>query len=98
MKKEQFMLDALEEISQRLCRIEEKLSQPGILSGKWLSQQEVCDELHVTKRTLANYRNKGILKFTRLGKKILYQSDALNKPLLSKPGKKDNAHPVSRKT
>ena len=73
MKKEQYILNALDEINRRLNNLEEKLADRSILSGQWLNQQEVCNELHVTRRTLANYRTKGYLNFTRLGGKILYQ-------------------------
>ena len=89
------MLNALEEIIQRLNRIEEKLKQPGVLTGRWLTQQEVCNELHVSKRTLANYREKGILSFTRLGHKILYQGATMNLTSSRKPEKIDKQLPVS---
>jgi len=97
MKTEQKILKCLEAITESLRRIEEKLEQPGILSGRWLTQQEVCNELKVTRRTLANYRNSGILKFTRLGNKILYQSAELEKPGAAKPEKRERMQPGSRK-
>lgn len=97
MKNEKNILTALEVIIESLHRIEDKLKQPGILSGRWLTQQEVCNELKVTRRTLANYRNSGILKFTRLGNKILYQSAELEKPGAAKPEKRERMQPGSRK-
>src|ERR1700730_15571283 len=45
---------------------------------KWLDEQDILTATHISKRTLQKFRQKGILPYTRFGKKILYrQSDFL---------------------
>ena len=41
---------------------------------QYLDNQDVCLRLHVSKRTLQNYRNAGKIPFTRIEKKIYYHS------------------------
>lgn len=46
---------------------------------KYYDNQDVCLLLHISKRTLQNYRNSGKLPFTRLQNKIYYTPDDLAK-------------------
>jgi hypothetical protein len=41
-------------------------------SGKWLNGDQVTQRLGVSKRTLQNYRDKGILPFSTVGGKFYY--------------------------
>lgn len=41
---------------------------------KWLDQQEVCQLLGITKRTLQSYRAKGILRATQINRKNFFKS------------------------
>lgn len=43
-------------------------------SCKWLDQQEVCQLLGITKRTLQSYRAKGILRATQINRKNFFKS------------------------
>ena len=50
-----------------------------VLNGEiYLSGKEVCDLLHITTRTLQQYRDDSLLPYIQLGGKIIYkQSDIL---------------------
>ena len=41
-------------------------------SGKWLNGDAVMKELGISKRTLQNYRDKGILPYSTIGGKFYY--------------------------
>jgi excisionase family DNA binding protein len=45
---------------------------------KWLSSEEVCHLLMISKRTLQTYRDRGILPFAQIGRKIYYKSSDLD--------------------
>lgn len=40
---------------------------------KWLDKSEVCDILNVSMRTLQNYRDTGMIGFSKVGHKIFYR-------------------------
>lgn len=41
---------------------------------EWLDNQEVCQQLSISKRTLQTYRDNGILPFSQIGHKMFYRS------------------------
>lgn len=60
------------------CRIEEILQHyRPVMNGEiYLSGQEVCELLHISKRTLQQYRDDKILPYIQIGGKIIFkQSD-----------------------
>lgn len=40
---------------------------------KWLDNQEVCELLKISKRTLQTYREKGLMPFSQIGHKMFYR-------------------------
>ena len=48
---------------------------------KWLSSEEVCHLLMISKRTLQNYRDRGILPFAQIGRKIYYKASDIDEYL-----------------
>lgn len=61
-------------------RIEEILQyyRPVMNGEMYLSGQDVCDLLHISKRTLQQYRDDKILPYIQIGGKIIFkQSDIL---------------------
>nr|WP_283242766.1 helix-turn-helix domain-containing protein [Marinifilum caeruleilacunae] len=54
----------------------EKLSRKHFypLEERWLDNQEVCQTLLISKRTLQTYRDNGTLPFSQIGSKIYYKS------------------------
>ena len=69
---------AIEEKTDSLCKKQEDLGLK-----KWLDNQEVCDILGISKRTLQTYREKGLLPFSRIRHKIFYKPEDVGKLLQS---------------
>ena len=40
---------------------------------KWIDNQDVCQILNISKRTLQTYRNNGMLAYTQINHKIFYR-------------------------
>lgn len=69
-----------EMITELRNRIESILNNyRPVMNGEiYLSGQDVCDLLHISKRTLQQYRDDKILPFIQIGGKIIFkQSDIL---------------------
>lgn len=52
----------------------QKLQGKARPSDGWLSNTEVTEMLQVSPRTLQNYRDEGVIPFTKVGKKLYYRS------------------------
>lgn len=57
--------------------------QEDVSLKKWLDNQDVCDVLGISKRTLQTYREKGLLPFSRIRHKIFYKPEDVGKLLQS---------------
>lgn len=44
----------------------------------WLDNQDVCQILGISKRTLQTYRDNGTLAYTRIGHKMYYKAEDVN--------------------
>lgn len=69
-----------EMITQLRTRIESILKNyRPVMNGEiYLSGEDVCKLLHISKRTLQQYRNDNILPYIQIGGKIIFkQSDIL---------------------
>ncbi len=69
---------AVEEKAERLHR-----NQADLLFKKWLDNDEVCQTLCITKRTLQTYRENGMLPFCRIRHKVFYKPEDVQKLLES---------------
>ena len=47
-------------------------------SDPWLDNDEVCQLLKISKRTLQSYRDEGDLSFSQIGAKIYYKASDVN--------------------
>lgn len=68
-------------ITQLRTRIESILKNyRPVMNGEiYLSGEDVCKLLHISKRTLQQYRDDNILPYIQIGGKIIYkESDILN--------------------
>ena len=72
------ILAAVSAIDQRLQHIEEKLNHLSPAKPEWLDNLDVCNLLHISKRTLESYREKGYLSYTRIGGRIFYSQSAID--------------------
>lgn len=57
-----------------LLKEKNKIEQEGML----YSNKEACSYLKVCDKTLQNYRNDGLLKFSQIGRKIYYKKQDLD--------------------
>ena len=48
---------------------------------KWLSSEDICHLLMISKRTLQTYRDQGILPFSQVGRKIYYKASDIDEYL-----------------
>lgn len=70
----------IENISKRLDEKEPK--------DKWLDNQDVMEQLHISKRLLQSWRDDGILTFSQVGGKIFYKQSDIDEVLNSPKHKK----------
>jgi len=77
---------ALDELSYRLEQMKTKLdalyANSGVMQQKWLDNQQACIRLSASKRTLQSLRDSGFLPFTKIGAKVFYKPDDIEKMLL----------------
>jgi hypothetical protein len=69
--------DNIQKLLSRIDQLNVKLDNDSTNNGHhvWLDIQDASSLLRVTKRTLQNYRNKGLLSSSRMGGKIYYRLD-----------------------
>ena len=70
------MMSRFEAFTQRvetLCEGQDKSLQ------KWLDNQDVCQILNVSKRTLQTYRDNGTLAYTQINHKVFYKPKDVEK-------------------
>lgn len=67
----QLIFEKVENISQFL----KKQGENYPLSEYWLDIPQTCKLLRVSKRTLQNYRDNGILSFSKIGGKIYFKAN-----------------------
>jgi excisionase family DNA binding protein len=53
------------------------INQENVVN-KWISSDEVCHLLMISKRTLQTYRDRGILSFAQVGRKIYYKASDID--------------------
>ena len=70
-------VEAIERKAEALCRRQEDVSLK-----KWLDNQDVCDVLGISKRTLQTYREKGLLPFSRIRHKIFYKPEDVGENII----------------
>ena len=57
--------------------------QPGAFNDELRTDKEVAHILKVSRRTLQDYRNNGILSYIRVGGKILYRTSDVQRTIMS---------------
>lgn len=55
--------------------------RPVLGGERYLIGDEVCERLHVSKRTLQDYRDTGLLGYVQLPGKIIYRKSDIDKLL-----------------
>lgn len=70
----------------RLCRPNQDLGLKN-----WMDNQDVCQILRISKRTLQVYREKGLIPFARIKHKIFYKPEDIKRFIDS------TYHPIKKK-
>ena len=81
-----FQIPALQEILDRLEKIDSRLESVLISkphSEAWLNSKEAAKALGITTRTLATYRDQGVIPFSQHGRLIRYRASDVQEFLLS---------------
>ena len=81
-------LKTFNDLGRRLETIEAKAeqmhrNQADLRLKRWLDNEEVCEMLAISKRTLQSYREKGLLPYCIIRHKIFYRPEDVQKLLES---------------
>ena len=74
------LLEAVVGIKNELLYIR-KYFHPLLKGEIYLSGEQVCEMLHISKRTLQQYRDDGLIPFIKLERKILFRESDIRKVL-----------------
>lgn len=69
------------EIEEQSAGLSRKHQDIGL--KRWLDNEDVCNILSISKRTLQTYRDKGLLPFSRIRNKLFYRPDDIERLLQS---------------
>lgn len=76
----QILISRLNEVEKEVKAISKKLDNQSIESrNALLTTREVIDMLDVSRRTLQNYRDNGVIDFVKIGRKIYYREVDIEK-------------------
>ena len=62
---------------------------PAMAGENFYTDRELAEKLKVSRRSLQQYRDSGLLAFTRLGGKILYRSSDMRSCLTAATGRRE---------
>ena len=68
--------EAFQQILSKLDAINSRLNNQkdsNAICEVWLDNQDVCELLHISKRTLQHYRQSRMISFAQVGAKIYYK-------------------------
>lgn len=76
----------LDELASRLESLKTKIDNlyagSGIAPKKWIDNLQACQRLSASKRTLQSLRDNGVLPFTKIGAKVFYKPEDIERILL----------------
>lgn len=67
------LFSRIREIEEQSAGLSRKHQDIGL--KRWLDNEDVCNILGISKRTLQTYRDKGLLPFSRIRNKLFYRPD-----------------------
>lgn len=71
---------SLESLSNRVEKIRDN-NKPSLDGERYYTDKELAVKLKVSRRSLQDYRNNGILPYTRIGGRILYRASDIERVL-----------------
>lgn len=72
---------SLEDLSNRVEKIRDN-NKPSLDGERYYTDKELAVKLKVSRRSLQDYRNNGILPYTQVGGKILYRASDIERMLM----------------
>ena len=75
------LFSRIREIEEQSAGLSRKHQDIGL--KRWLDNEDVCNILSISKRTLQTYRDKGLLPFSRIRNKLFYRPDDIEHLLQS---------------
>jgi len=69
-------------INQLKTKVDSLYAASGIAPQKWMDNDQVCVHLSVSKRTLQSLRDSRVLAFTKIGAKVFYKPEDIERMLL----------------
>ena len=72
---------SLEDLSKRVEKIRDS-NKPSLDGERYYNDKELAVKLKVSRRSLQDYRNNGILPYVRVGGKILYRASDIERVLM----------------
>lgn len=72
---------SLESLSNRVEKIRDN-NKPSLDGERYYTDKELAVKLKVSRRSLQDYRNNGILPYTRIGGRILYRASDIERTLM----------------
>ena len=72
---------SLESLSNRVEKIRDN-NKPSLDGERYYTDKELAVRLKVSRRSLQDYRNNGILPYTRIGGRILYRASDIERTLM----------------
>jgi len=69
-------------IDQLKTKVDSLYSNSGIAPQKWMDNDQACTYLSASKRTLQSLRDSKILPFTKIGAKVFYKPEDIERMLL----------------
>ncbi|MEG0916014.1 MAG: helix-turn-helix domain-containing protein [Erysipelotrichaceae bacterium] len=95
------ILKTLNKQVKEVCNLISEITTPYKAlqqATKWLDQQETCQLLNISKRTLQTYRSKGILGSTQINRKTYFRlSEVESLMQVDQPLKKQKKNETDRK-
>ena len=72
---------SLEDLSKKVEKIRDN-NKPSLDGERYYTDKELALKLKVSRRSLQDYRNNGILPYTRIGGRILYRASDIERTLM----------------
>jgi len=74
------MVERIEKMEKSFEVTAEKANTP--LGERWVDIQTVCMSLNISKRTLQDYRDRGMIPYSIIGQKVFFRASDVNKFLM----------------
>lgn len=66
------LVSRLEKLSEQVMKYDRMMEQESFV---WLGSDDVCSMLKISKPTLQGYRDRGVIPYSRISRKIYYRRD-----------------------